>query len=100
MPVAPLAEQVEICSRLEKLLRVADRLTASRANLMTSQLSLDQSVLAKAFRGGLVTQDPNDEPAEVMLARVRSVNGSTSSDTKSKRGRRASNVPDADSADE
>jgi hypothetical protein len=33
--------------------------------------SLDQSILAKAFRGELVPQDPNDEPASVLLARIR-----------------------------
>jgi type I restriction enzyme S subunit len=32
---------------------------------------LDQSTLAKAFRGELVPQDPSDEPASVLLARIR-----------------------------
>ena len=33
--------------------------------------SLDQSILAKALRGELVPQDPNDEPASVLLKRIR-----------------------------
>jgi type I restriction enzyme S subunit len=32
---------------------------------------LDQAILAKEFRGELVPQDPNDEPASVLLERIR-----------------------------
>jgi type I restriction enzyme S subunit len=32
---------------------------------------LESVILAKAFRGELVPQDPNDEPASVLLARIR-----------------------------
>jgi len=40
--------------------------------LMQDALSeLDRSILAKAFRGELVEQDPNDEPASVLLERIR-----------------------------
>ena len=31
----------------------------------------DEAILAKAFRGELVPQDPNDEPASVLLERIR-----------------------------
>jgi type I restriction enzyme S subunit len=39
--------------------------------------SLEVSTLAKAFRGALVPQDPTDEPAEALLARLRAENSST-----------------------
>jgi type I restriction enzyme S subunit len=49
---------------------------------------LDRSLLAKAFRGELVPQDPNDEPAEAMLNRVASTNGAAPTNGSSpKRGR-------------
>src|SRR5262249_22083599 len=38
---------------------------------------LDQAVLAKAFRGELVPQDPNDEPASVLLERIRAERAAT-----------------------
>jgi type I restriction enzyme, S subunit len=38
---------------------------------------LDRSILAKAFRGELVPQDPNDEPAAVLLERIRAERTST-----------------------
>jgi type I restriction enzyme, S subunit len=40
---------------------------------------LDRSILAKAFRGELVPQDPNDEPAAVLLERIRAEREQTSS---------------------
>ena len=46
---------------------------------------LDERLLAKAFRGELVHQDPNDEPAEVLLARIRQARAAA---PKPKRGRR------------
>lgn len=48
---------------------------------------LTQSTLAKAFRGELVPQDPNDEPASVLLERIRS-----SKNSNEKRKKRARNI--------
>jgi type I restriction enzyme S subunit len=44
-------------------------------------------VLAKAFRGELVPQDPNDEPASVLLERIRT-DKAAGLDTKAKRKKR------------
>lgn len=52
----------------------AKRLATAQAEIH----SLDHSLLAKAFRGEFVPQDPNDEPAEQLLARIRAEASRTS----------------------
>jgi type I restriction enzyme, S subunit len=47
---------------------------------------LDQSILAKAFRGELVQQDPNDEPASELLTRIKAQRAAAGTPTR--RGRR------------
>lgn len=71
-----ISEQHEIVRRVEQLFAFADKIEAryNRAKAMLDKLP--QSILAKAFRGELVPQDPNDEPAEKLLERVREERGS------------------------
>jgi type I restriction enzyme S subunit len=66
----PLAEQHEIVKRIEALFSVADRLEARLATACTTVDRLTPALLAKAFRGELVPQDPGDEPASELLARL------------------------------
>jgi type I restriction enzyme S subunit len=66
-------EQTEIVRRVEKLFALADRLEARVKTARAKVDSLTPSTLAKAFRGELVPQDPNDEPASVLLERIREV---------------------------
>ena len=74
IPLPSLADQAEIVRRVEALFALADRIetrcTAARAQAQR----LSPLVLAKAFRGELVPQDPNDEPASALLARIASSN--------------------------
>jgi type I restriction enzyme S subunit len=64
-------EQSEIVKRIERLFAFADRLE-ERLAISTNQLiRLTPALLAKAFRGELVPQDPSDEPAQKMLERLR-----------------------------
>ena len=66
----PIDEQTEIVRRVESLFAYADRLEA-RYNTAHAQVKkLTPALLAKAFRGELVPQDPNDEPASELLARI------------------------------
>ncbi len=71
IPVMPIEEQAEIVRRIEAAFSWIERL-ASDANSARKLIDhLDQAVLAKAFRGELVTQDPKDEPASVLLERIK-----------------------------
>jgi type I restriction enzyme S subunit len=70
-PIPPLAEQKEIVRRVEALFKTADALEARYRKAKAHVDKLTQSILAKAFRGELVPQDPNDEPAAALLDRLR-----------------------------
>ncbi|RVU45128.1 restriction endonuclease subunit S [Rubrivivax rivuli] len=63
-------EQDEIIRRVEALFAFADRLEARLAQAQTAVDRLTPSLLAKAFRGELVPQDPADEPAAELLRRL------------------------------
>lgn len=67
----PLPEQQEIVRRVESYFTLIDQLEARYHNAKTHIDRLTQSILAKAFRGELVPQDPNDEPASELLERIR-----------------------------
>lgn len=65
-----IAEQSEIVRRVEKLFAFADRLEERLSQAQEAVQKLTPALLAKAFRGELVPQDPNDEPASELLKRL------------------------------
>lgn len=65
------AEQQQIVKEIEKRLKVADRLEAVIRQNLDKAEQLKQSILKKAFEGRLVPQDPNDEPASVLLEKIK-----------------------------
>ena len=71
IPIPPYLEQLHIVSMIEAMLSETSSLTSNITNAYEWLNSLDRSILAKAFRGELVEQDPNDEPASVLLDRIR-----------------------------
>ncbi|MDO9010189.1 MAG: restriction endonuclease subunit S [Gallionella sp.] len=80
-------EQTEIVRRVGSLFAYADRLEARYAAARTQVEKLTPATLAKAFRGELVPQDPNDEPASVLLERIRAQRDEQAT-AKPKRGRK------------
>lgn len=91
VPLPPLPEQHEIVRRVETLFAFADRLEARCTAARKQVGQLTPALLAKAFRGELVPQDPNDEPAAELLKRLAASRGDA---PRARRGRR-SPAPDA-----
>lgn len=75
VPLPPLDEQKKIASRIEHAFAWIDRLSTDASSARKLIDHLDQAVLAKAFRGELALQDPNDEPATVLLERIKAERG-------------------------
>ena len=73
VPVAlcPLDEQGEMVRKLRTSLQTISDLEQRIGRLVAQLEQCDASVLSKAFHGELVPQDPNDEPAAVLLERIR-----------------------------
>lgn len=73
IPVPSLEEQSEIVRRVENLFAYADRIEARFIDARSKVDNLTPAMLAKAFRGELVPQDANDEPATELLKRIRTM---------------------------
>jgi len=71
IPYCSKSEQLAIVSAIESRLSVCDKLEQTIDQTIALSVSLRQSILKKAFEGRLVPQDPNDEPAEKLLERIK-----------------------------
>lgn len=69
--IPPLAEQMRIATIVTAFLELLAGLDIRVREAMARPEAIERAVLAKAFRGELVPQDPNDEPASVLLERIR-----------------------------
>jgi len=89
VPVPPLEEQKEIVNRVESLFATADALEAQYQSLKAKIDQLPQALLAKAFRGELVLQNPTDEPASVLLEKIKGLTAAVGGKKKTKAGQTA-----------
>jgi type I restriction enzyme S subunit len=84
-PLAPLSEQHRIVSELESKLSLIDALKREAERALPHSYRLRQSILKRAFEGKLVPQDSNDEPASVLLERIRAERNAQSASANGRR---------------
>lgn len=71
IPLPPLSEQRRIVEKIEELLALVDDLETNKTDLQSYIKQAKSKVLEMAIRGELVPQNPEDEPASVLLERIK-----------------------------
>lgn len=96
VPLPPLAEQQRIVAKIEELLPYVERYEQSQNKLeklnTTFPDQLKKSILQEAVQGKLVPQDPADEPASILLERIRAEKDQLIKDGKIKREKNPSHI--------
>ena len=82
LPLPPLSEQRRIVEKIEELLALVDDLETNKTDLQSYIKQAKSKVLEMAIRGKLVPQNPNDEPASVLLERIKKEQKSSKSKSK------------------
>ena len=81
--VPPILEQSQIVEQVKAVLNTSLLVDQQYQDADALLGRFNQSILAKAFRGELIEQDPNDEPASVLLDRIRAEQEKLQSNKKS-----------------
>jgi type I restriction enzyme, S subunit len=87
-PKLSVIKQRDVANRISKVFARANRLEAEAARAGALLNRLEAAILTKAFKGELVPQDPNDEPAGVLLDRIKAARNQQAQ-SQPKRGRKA-----------
>jgi type I restriction enzyme S subunit len=88
VPLPPLAEQGRILAEVERATSLIDAAEASAGATVERCAHLRQSILRWAFEGRLTDQGPNDEPAHILLSRIRAKREAAQTSAKKKLVRR------------
>lgn len=70
-PIPPMREQKRIAEKIDSLISFVIKIESDKTDLQTTIQLTKSKILDLAIRGKLVPQDPNDEPASVLLERIR-----------------------------
>ena len=88
IPLPPLNEQEFIVAEVERRLSIAARSAISLDDNEKRVIALRQTILQQAFAGELVPPAPDDEPAQVLLERIRAVRAAARVQAKQEKQRR------------
>ena len=71
VPVPPIEEQKRIVNNITSVLSLLEQIESQKQSLSSQIDNIKSKIVDLAIRGKLVPQDPNDEPASVLLERIR-----------------------------
>ena len=90
VPVPPVEEQKRIVDSIDSVLSLIEQIESHKQSLSSQIDNIKSKILDLAIRGKLVPQDPNDEPASVLLERIRAEKEELIKQGKIKRDKRES----------
>lgn len=100
IPLPPLSEQKRIVAEIEKWFAIIDELEENATDLKKSVEQAKRKVLDLAIHGKLVEQDPNDEPASVLLERIVETHGRASNIGRASKQTKTKSAIPSDNLDE
>jgi type I restriction enzyme S subunit len=89
MPLLTAEEQKELCDQIDRIMSIIEAQEGDISEALKRAALCQQSILRRAFSGRLVAQDPNDEPASVLLKRIKAGRAEQDKDNKNNKRRDA-----------